>query len=199
MIDWITFGPTIDDARLVNPIESKRALAIVIAIYELHAPCSRTRAGSARPSVFGSMKSMVLGRIQTRGCTPRTPTCCDNFGCRHQSCHVPARYEKMCAPPKPVRPDTDHSPKREYNRHNICRDKLKPCISGQNLPRKMKASSLAIFFESNFQWRWMYQNATMLIVDVPPCTMPRYAFSRKENVNWVFWQILTRVVVVFRP
>ena len=77
------------------------------------------------------MNSTGLGKVQTGGCAPRTPTYYDIFGCQHQSRPVLARGEQAYNPPKLVRPDANHSPKREHNCHNICRHELKLHISGK--------------------------------------------------------------------
>ena len=67
---------------------------------------------------------MVFGTNQTLCCTPRTPTRYDTFN-ENISC-VLSQWEMSSfgGVPQPVRPNSDHAPKREQDRHNACRDEL---------------------------------------------------------------------------
>jgi hypothetical protein len=59
--------------------------------------------------------------------------------------------------------------------------------------------TITIFFVLIFQYLWIYQNPSVLMVDVIACARPRYVLYRKEKENLSFWQMETRVVVVFKP
>ncbi|SRR6266851_4909909 len=102
-----------------------------------------------------------------RLCAQNTPTCCDIFGCKYLSCHVPARDEKMRDPPKFIRPDTDHPPKREYNRHDVCRDEL-----------NLTSISVAKLSKDNHSW----QSCHLLRVYLPvPLYVPIYGYANDRR------------------
>jgi hypothetical protein len=139
IIAWTTFGPMIDDARFVIPkrlkncidsLESQRgnAYVTVTAICGQHVPYIQTLVETAPPSPFGSMKNMVLGMHQRQRCAPRTPTLCDIFGWKRYVLYQ-GIDERLHDPPKFVCPDSNHSPKREQNRHDDCRDELNSIIN----------------------------------------------------------------------
>jgi len=103
-----------------------------------------------RVRIVGRLEHSVKGLVH-----PEFPLVVISLACKANInyCRVLAKNWKKHDPPELGCPDTDHSPKSEQNRNNVCHHELNSlCISGQSpFETNKKAGSLAIFFESIFQ------------------------------------------------
>ncbi len=141
---------------------------------------------------------MVLGRDRRRCCRSRIPRRCGNWRGGNV---LRNKVMPVCSKGLPdfIRPDSNHSPERYQDRDDIRNHKL--CVRKPISPSgcyKQKPS-LTIRFVLIFQYLWIYQKPSVLAVEVIAGANPRYVFCKKLNWNLSFWQIDTRVPVVFNP